>query len=384
MYFVDRKMPKEKNVIKKQERLCNLIVLSGYLCIVINLIALVGVWVGIVRPAHLSYTTYYYWMHYIVIPCVLLLVVVGAVDIVVRNVKVPLVFKQYSVLLLLVFCLSFITAVHKIALVMLASFAIPVFVSTVFSKPKMTRNIFLICIGVIIACTFFILPDISARIESGYIWVEMVTALAIVSSAYVFSRIQINFYLENLSELKASYETQSRMHSMIQSDCFTGLYNRSTFDELLSTCVGESCQTKEPVALVLIDLDHFKAVNDTFCHAKGDKVLLYFSQLLKGREGQNVYAFRFGGDEFALLFKGEEYSVVKSICEKLRMQYAQDSFATLGLNSSFSCGIASFDVNMKNIASLFEAADRALYVAKQQGRNQTVFAENILAKVPKA
>lgn len=376
MYFIDKKSPREKNITKRQEWLCHLTVLSGYFCILINLIALVGVWAWIARPAHLPYSTNYYWIHYIISPTLVLLVVVGAVDLFVKNKRVPLAVKQYSVILLLVFCFAFTFVVHKIALVLLASFAIPVFVSAIFSKPKMTRNIYLISFVITIVCAVLVIPDITPRIDAGYLWVELVSALAILSVSFVFSNILIRNTLENLAELKISYETQSKMHSLMQFDRFTGLNNRSTFDEFLVACIEESSRTKETFSLVLIDLDHFKSVNDSYGHAKGDEVLLFFSQLLKNLENQDVYAFRFGGDEFALLCKYRDSSCLQVECERLRLQYSKETPEALGLSITFSCGIASFNECYKDAISFFNAADQALYLAKQQGRNRTVLADD--------
>jgi diguanylate cyclase (GGDEF)-like protein len=302
------------------------------------------------------------------------LAIVGIVDIITRKPGVSLEVKQYSCLLLLVVCLGFLTVVHKVALVLLGSFAIPIFVSSVFSKQKLTRNIFHICVGVVLLCFFSIIPDIPGRIEISYASVELMSAMAILSGSYLFSKILIQYSVDNLSELKVSYEMQSKMHSILQSDRFTGLNNRSTFDEYLARVIEESTSSKETVTLALLDLDNFKTINDTFGHAKGDEVLLYFSKLLKDRESQDVDAFRFGGDEFALLFKHREVSQTVEDCENLRREFAQNSYRDLGLHLTVSCGIASFTPDLQDPAVFFDAADQTLYLAKQRGRNQTALA----------
>jgi diguanylate cyclase (GGDEF)-like protein len=374
MFVADRTLPKQMNLTKRLENLCRKTVLSLYICILINFFVSIGVWEWIVRPAQLSYTTAFYWARFIIVPNLLLLTVVGLVNLLIQRPGVSLEVKQYSVVLLLVVFLAFLTVVHKVAMVLLGSFAIPVFVSSVFSKPKLTKNIFHICIGVVLLCAFFIYPDIPGRYESAYLSVEVVTALALLGGSYLFSRTLIRYSSENLSELQASYETQSRMHSILRSDRFTGLNNRSTFDEYLARVLEESTQTKETVTLALFDLDNFKTVNDSFGHAKGDEVLLYFSQLLKGRESQDVDAFRFGGDEFALLFKHREPSEIFENCENLRREFAQNSSRDLGIPLTLSCGIASFTPGLQGPAVFFDLADQTLYLAKQRGRNQTAFA----------
>lgn len=378
MTLVDKKLPKDMNFFKRQEHLCHLTILAGYFCVLINFVALVSVWVGIIVPLQVDYTPYYYWTHYIIFPSLLLASVVGLVDIFIRKENLPLVVKQYSVLLLLVFCLAFMTIVHKIALVLLASFVIPIFISTVFSQPKMTRNIFLISFGTIIMCTFIIIPDISERIPPGFIYVELVSSLGILSSAYVFSRILIKYSLEYHTMLKVSFDMQSKMHTMIQSDLFTGLYNRSTFDEFLSAFINDSFLTKETVTLATFDLDNFKAVNDSYGHAKGDQVLLYFSRLLKDMEKPNVFAFRFGGDEFALICKHLDTQTMYDMCARLLDEVNQNASTILGVPISFSCGIASFQPSLKDASSFFNAADKALYAAKQGGKNQIVIADSDL------
>ena len=378
MAFTDRKLPKEMNFLKRQEHLCHLTILAGYLCVLINFVALVSVWAGIVLPLHMDYSIGYYWAYYILFPSLLMLAVVGLVDFFIRRENISLIVKQYSVLLLLVFCLAFMIIVHKIALVLLASFVIPVFISTVFSQPRMTRNIFFICFGLIIICTLLIIPDISSRIENGYVYVELISALGILSSSYVFSRILINYSMEYHAMLKVSFEMQSKMHTMIQSDLFTGLYNRSTFDEFLSAFVNDSFLTKESVTLAAFDLDNFKSINDSYGHAKGDQVLLYFSRLLKAKEKPNVFAFRFGGDEFAMICKHLDLQTISNICESLLREVNQNASTVLGVPISFSCGISSFHAPMKDASSFFNAVDKALYAAKQGGKNQIVIADNEL------
>jgi diguanylate cyclase (GGDEF)-like protein len=374
MFVADRTLPKQMNLTKRLENLCRRTVLSLYICVLINFFVSIGVWEWIVRPAHLSYTTTFYWARFIIVPNLLLLAVVGIVDLLIRKPGVSLEVKQYSVVLLLVVFLGLLTVVHKVAMVLLGSFAIPVFVSSAFSRPKMTKNIFHICIGVVLLCAFLIFPDIPGSLDSAYLSVEVVTALALLSGSYLFSKTLIHYSSENLSELQASYETQSRMHSILQSDRFTGLNNRSTFDEYLSRVIDESTQSKEIVTLALLDLDNFKTVNDSFGHAKGDEVLLYFSQLLKVRENQDVVAFRFGGDEFALLFKHREAPEILEDCENLRREFAQNSFRDIGIHLTFSCGIASFTPDLKGPAVFFDIADQTLYLAKQRGKNQTALA----------
>lgn len=158
------------------------------------------------------------------------------------------------------------------------------------------------------------------------------------------------------------------------TDALTGLGNRGHFDDRLQIELGTAHGNQTPVALLLLDLDHFKAVNDTHGHQTGDNVLRSVGEVLRMRLPEGAEAFRYGGEEFAVLLLGATSQEAVAVAETVRLEIAGIEVDTASgpLRGTVSIGacwlerLASPDVG----AQLIESADRALYKAKNDGRNR--------------
>ncbi|MDX1625424.1 MAG: diguanylate cyclase [Wenzhouxiangellaceae bacterium] len=125
----------------------------------------------------------------------------------------------------------------------------------------------------------------------------------------------------------------------------------------------------QPVSLMMIDVDRFKAVNDRYGHAEGDRVLSEVSRTIRERlRGSDVFA-RFGGDEFAILLPDTDLEIARRLAERLRIAVSEHVFAS-ATDVTVSIGLASLATD-EEFRGLFERADEALYEAKQEGRNRT-------------
>jgi diguanylate cyclase (GGDEF)-like protein len=157
------------------------------------------------------------------------------------------------------------------------------------------------------------------------------------------------------------------------SDPLTGLYNRRYLSEFLSRELVRAKRSATPVAVILIDLDRFKRVNDTFGHEAGDVVLTAVGALLKSKVRGSDIACRYGGEEFALIMPQADVDAAGRRAEEVRAGVAAlaptHHGKSLGkLTASF--GIALFPDHARDIDSLLRAADVALYAAKGAGRNR--------------
>ena len=157
------------------------------------------------------------------------------------------------------------------------------------------------------------------------------------------------------------------------TDPLTGAHNRRFFREMAQKEISRSKRTRRPLSLVLIDIDHFKQVNDNHGHLAGDRVLAEVSRL--GRDivrGSDTFA-RFGGEEFVLLLPGADKSAAASVAETLRAGISAHRFEHGGvqLRVTISAGVATLDYRDgdSDLDSLIEKADGALYQAKEGGRN---------------
>ena len=156
-----------------------------------------------------------------------------------------------------------------------------------------------------------------------------------------------------------------------QTDALTGLLNRGALDKELSTLCQQAIRK---AAILLFDLDHFKQVNDTFGHIIGDKILQFFSSILKAEVGDEHIAARFGGEEMVLVLfdvsQQEAIDLANTIRIKLvdsKLQQTKDG-QQIG-SISVSVGISFFQIG-DTPTSLIDRADQALYKSKGNGRNQ--------------
>jgi len=165
-------------------------------------------------------------------------------------------------------------------------------------------------------------------------------------------------------------------HQMLQAaviDGLTGLYNRRRLMEQLDLELQHSQRYGTPLTLVMLDLDHFKQVNDTHGHTVGDAVLQGFAQLLSSATRTDDMAARLGGEEFVLLCRNLNSLVGAGIADRLCQLVARSALAPTRpeLRITVSAGVASVpDPRIQTADQLLEAADRALYAAKASGRNQ--------------
>ncbi len=155
------------------------------------------------------------------------------------------------------------------------------------------------------------------------------------------------------------------------SDIVTGLPNRRALDERLEEEVTKARRTGNTFAVIMMDVDGFKSVNDTYGHAVGDQVLrAIFNFLATGLRSTDFLA-RYGGDELTLILSQSDPASAVVVVQKILENITQFSFETAGgekLHLTLSCGIAMFPVHAKTAANLLRAADEALYRAKKQQR----------------
>jgi diguanylate cyclase (GGDEF)-like protein len=157
------------------------------------------------------------------------------------------------------------------------------------------------------------------------------------------------------------------------SDSLTGFRNRRWLDQTLPRIVQRHLQASEPLCLAIMDIDHFKRVNDSFGHAAGDAVLVQVGDLVRGNLRPADFAARIGGEEFALVFPQTPLAGGIRAAERVREAVAGTTFEYDGrplLQMTVSLGLVELE-RRTNVGQLLARADVALYAAKQGGRNRT-------------
>ena len=166
-----------------------------------------------------------------------------------------------------------------------------------------------------------------------------------------------------------------RTKKLSVTDGLTGISNRPNMEQVLRSEFERSMRYGAPLSVVLLDVDHFKGVNDTYGHQKGDEILVAFASLLKKFCRANDTAARYGGEEFLMILPQSNAQGAFKIAERVREEMMKLNFT--GNESNFSvttsCGVVELDRDfIKNTGQLVTMADQALYEAKNSGRNKTV------------
>lgn len=181
----------------------------------------------------------------------------------------------------------------------------------------------------------------------------------------------LNLQLEQAQ--KSLSRSNEHLNQLAMHDALTGIYNRRAAMPLVNEAMKRVQGSKAKYALMLIDLDSFKRVNDRHGHTVGDEVLMMLAKKVSGllRSG-DVFA-RWGGEEFLLLARIEQDDDAHIVAEKIRSKVEESEFGVDGLKVTVSIGVV-LTATDSHFDALFQCADKALYEAKQQGRNRVQFA----------
>ncbi len=168
-------------------------------------------------------------------------------------------------------------------------------------------------------------------------------------------------------------ERMRTLRSLMARDSLTGLFNHTTTTQLLENAIAGAKRVNGTLCFVMIDIDHFKLVNDTYGHPVGDQVIMALSRVLQQRLRNSDVVGRYGGEEFAIILQDVPTERATQLVNELRQDFARITFhsSDSDFSCTFSAGIASYPTH-RRLELLREAADKALYDAKHSGRNCVV------------
>jgi diguanylate cyclase (GGDEF)-like protein len=176
-----------------------------------------------------------------------------------------------------------------------------------------------------------------------------------------------------LSDIFDTLTYRERYEALVKHvgrDGLTGLLHRGSFETDGEAAVTASLRTAKPLSLLIIDVDHFKSINDRFGHAEGDKVLKCIAAVLTEAVGAGDQAFRIGGEEFAILCS-RPHSVARLFGESIRHAVKASAIASK-FDLTVSAGVSTVSDSTRRLADLFALADQRLYEAKLTGRDRVV------------
>jgi diguanylate cyclase (GGDEF)-like protein len=191
--------------------------------------------------------------------------------------------------------------------------------------------------------------------------------------------------LESVADILATATQNSRyvdrVRQLAYRDGLTGVFNRRYFDSRLVDEITRAARYGGGVSVLMIDLDHFKKINDDFGHMLGDDVLRAVSAVFVRQLRKVDVVCRYGGEEFAVVLTATQGASAAAVAEKLRRAIANTEFAGVPYPVTVSIGVAEFPAHGITRDDIIRAADAALYDAKASGRNQVCLASAAFAAI---
>lgn len=278
-------------------------------------------------------------------------------------------FVATSMLFSFLIVLSYLTKNHEFGLVWTLCF--PLFVIPILGKVR----------GLIMIAIFYciLLPIVFMGIgdwDNGYWSLTSfmrftASSMTVVFIAYFFESSTLAAYDLVLSNRAKEIKYLEKLETLSVTDQLTGLYNRRYFDDQFNREQEKVNRYGSQLCLIMVDLDHFKVINDRFGHQVGDSVLVEFSQLFKQGIRTTDILSRWGGEEFIALLPGTSLANAAIIAEKLRALTEEHLFSTAEkLTASF--GVTEVKKQSEGEWKAIQNADMALYQAKREGRNRVV------------
>ncbi len=192
--------------------------------------------------------------------------------------------------------------------------------------------------------------------------------------------LRIRRVLKERELTKERVRMMEKLQKLAVTDGLTKLFNSRSFYSQLETEVDRFNRYKHPLALLLLDLDHFKEYNDNYGHLEGDKVLVRFSQIITSCLRTNDSAYRYGGEEFTVILPETGGAEAQTVAHRIRAALEAERFTPekeKDVQITISIGVTEYSSN-EELSTFIQRADKAMYLSKQNGRNKvsSLYAED--------
>lgn len=350
---------------KKWQKVINNVALL-IACVTTFLEIIISIIMIIFLPEMINLSLPYYTLLYIVSPSVgyFSLVLVGRFTI--NNKDISDTSKNFYSILILTIQVFIIACVHNVFIFTIVLFTIPIILTVIYSNKKLTNTITLISIILMILSSIIAFTD--AQDNNLLHAIEVFVAIIMVLGCNTIANLVIRVEVDKNDLIKTTTFKQMQLEELIKCDPLTGLYNIAFFFNSLDKYIKSG---ERPLSLAVIDIDNFKFVNDTWGHEKANDVLIYVASQLQACCITNGYVFRYGGEEFVIIFPKTNPEQAKAMLEDAKKNIYEHEFdVTPKLRITFSCGIAAYPSPDHNAHEFFQLADKIMYQAKFTGKNK--------------
>ncbi|MBQ0051908.1 MAG: GGDEF domain-containing protein [Treponema sp.] len=293
-----------------------------------------------------------------------------ALALILKKIKITPKQGNYCASFAVLICCSTVAIFHTAFEFLLMSLTLPVFICTIFGDQKLLKHL-----AVFDVLAFGIAATVLLTESQNNTIFEVVSVLslaALVGISFLIANALVRTQLEHLKFIYKSYKKQLDLIHALKIEPFTQLYNKNALEGCMNAYLRKYEENIFDPTLVMIDIDHFKAVNDTYGHESGDIVLLTLADIIKEQMDGIRHAFRFGGEEFVLIFEKEDREYVLNKVQTIKDIFCEATYDFAeGLHFSFSAGVAKPQHGWDR-SQWFNATDSALYNAKETGRNKIV------------
>ena len=288
---------------------------------------------------------------------------------IVHRARVSRWWKNGSVVFAALITSLIVAVIHREYLVASCAFIFPIVLSAMFNDRKLLNISFFVSVLILLAVGFACWISDEITLSSA---INLFILLAFLFVSYYCGRISINFSRQNYNTIESQAEQNNKLRQDVLRDQMTGLYNHASFVAQMEKLI-KAYREDAPFCLVMVDVDDFKSINDTYGHDCGDTVLIRLAKTIQKHCGKHGAAYRYGGEEFAVLFVGKSAGDAKKITENILQEFRNYKFSFADRAVTFSAGVAEYAPEVTSEA-FFELADQTLYQAKREGKNRVLLA----------
>ena len=205
------------------------------------------------------------------------------------------------------------------------------------------------------------------NLEGKFIWVKLIFSRA---QTYNEEDYRFVFMVQDINDTSTELmSTLQKYEEKALKDPLTGVYNHGEIEIQLNNAIAYCQKNEAPVSVMMLDLDHFKDINDNYGHSVGDTTLKLFAKILLSSAAEDeLMVGRWGGEEFVIICRGKDSSAAQEIAEKIRNKVEEYIFPDI---LHITCSIGVTEIKKEDdFASAFDRIDKAMYASKQNGRNQ--------------